>query len=213
MTQPPAAAIDHGVFLHWIAVIADRIGRPLAGPTQRAYHDYLSARLTTQEFAAAAERLFAEHAFNTWPGPGEFVRLARPEPPHALAAGDAFRRILTECGERQPGRPSTYAAAVVEERLGQAARIAFLAVGGSARFARCTDDEEPWLRKEFVQQYAGAAGHLAAVTELAVVAPALAHPLAAPAGRRTLGGTSPERLGSISGRVLKLSRGEGGGDE
>ncbi len=146
--------IDHKIFLEQIALLADRIGRPLAAPTQRAYYDALSDSLTTEQFVAATTLAFRTWSaeFRNWPSPKQIIELIAPVENPALSALDAFESV---CAIVSP-KVEKAEQLVRIQALGAAAVRAFRAAGGFRDFTGMLDDELPWVRKRFVDAYEAA---------------------------------------------------------
>ena len=103
--------IDRDVFNRHIAVLAELYRHDLSLPVIEVYYALLSARLTTEQFVAAARRVAMSERF--WPAPGLFlppvherltveeldaqaVREGLPVPvrqPLALPAGPVIHRL------------------------------------------------------------------------------------------------------------------------
>jgi hypothetical protein len=144
--------IDPEIFKQQMALIADRIGRPLAGPTQVEYHRQLSAQLSTQQFVAAATLVFNTWSadFRNWPSPAQIVELITPTAKPALSAAEMFEKVLsaTNDGVSKPNEQR-----IKVQMLGAAAVRAFHAAGGMRDFRDVLEVNVPWLRKRFVEAY------------------------------------------------------------
>lgn len=178
---PTPTRIDPAVFATWMAVLADKIGRPLQKPTQAVYHEILSRSLSTEQFAAAAQLVLEAAAFNVWPSPGEFVRTVRPDGGDAPSPQQAFEATYTIVGvPRAYGRPWGDLVAEVADRVGPAAARAADALRGVLR--RHTDDQLPYLRRDFAREYEAAASLEATAGRLERVLPGEGAQLLARAG-------------------------------
>lgn len=144
--------IDKEIFAQQMALLADRIGRPLAGPTQREYFRLLSGALTTEQFVAATTLAFAKWSgeYRTWPSPQELIELIAPVASPALTAAEAFEQVLAATND--PRIPIDEQRSKVQQ-LGAAAMRGFLAAGGMRDFRNVLESEVPWLRKRFVEAY------------------------------------------------------------
>jgi hypothetical protein len=144
--------IDREMFKQHMALIADRIGRPLAGPTQVEYYRQLSPQLTTQQFVAAATLVFNTWSaeYRVWPSPQQIVELITPVAKPALTAAEAFERVLAATND--PRYPINEQRIKVQE-LGATAVRAFHAAGGMRDFRNVLESDVPWLRKRFVEAY------------------------------------------------------------
>jgi hypothetical protein len=150
--------IDSEIFAQQMAKLADRIGRALAGPTQREYHRVLSAALTTEQFLAAMTLAFAKWpaAYRTWPSPEEIVAYVAAPSAAALSAAETFERVLELTND--PRRSPVDVRQLVEQ-ISPAAKRAFNAAGGMRDFRGVLEVDVPWLRKRFVEAYEHAAEH------------------------------------------------------
>lgn len=70
--------IEKRAFLAELGMLAERFGRTVSQPVMLRYYDTLSARLTTDEFRAAARIIFDRDKF--WPEPMRFVEVVRGNP-------------------------------------------------------------------------------------------------------------------------------------
>lgn len=144
--------IDPEVFKQQMALIADRIGRPLAGPTQVEYYRQLSPMLSTPQFVAAATLVFNTWSadYRNWPAPAQIVELIAPTPKPALSAAEMFEKVLaaTNDGVSKPNELR-----IKVQMLGAAAVRAFNAAGGMRDFHNVLEVDVPWLRKRFVEAF------------------------------------------------------------
>jgi hypothetical protein len=70
--------IDANVFARYMTAIADRLKFPLSDGTNALYYVTLSRRLTTEQFEAAAQRIFAEYDEFGFPPPAVFFAQVPP---------------------------------------------------------------------------------------------------------------------------------------
>lgn len=63
--------IEKNTFIREFAMILDRFGREMGGPSIERYREFLNTELTTEEFQAAARIIFEEDQF--FPAPRRFV--------------------------------------------------------------------------------------------------------------------------------------------
>lgn len=101
--------LDKRVFLREMAVLAELYNRPALSEVLIArYYEFLSTRLSTAEFEAAARRVFEEERF--WPAPVTFVHLVKGDPKRI--AGEAWTRLLSaaQSGRPQDAEPDAIAA-------------------------------------------------------------------------------------------------------
>ncbi len=145
--------IDREVFKQEIALLADRIGRTLAGPTQVEYYRILSAELSTEQFVAAMTLAFRNVTgeFRNWPSPAELVALITPVAASILTAAEAFERVLEIAADPRLDRPSKSARI---QALGASAVRAFRAAGGFRELENVLEAEVRWVRRNFVEAYA-----------------------------------------------------------
>lgn len=88
--------LDRTVFLREMAVLAELFNRPaLSEVLIGRYFEFLSTRLTTEEFEAAARRIFEEERF--WPAPVTFVLAVKGDP---KAEGEAAWNALVAAASR-----------------------------------------------------------------------------------------------------------------
>jgi hypothetical protein len=147
--------IDQQVFLEKMAILADRIGRELAGPTQVEYWRLLSERLTTEEFVAAMSLAFRSISgeYRVWPTVDQLVELIAPVARPTLTAAEAFETVL---GVWTNGIGSPAARLEQTMLLGAATVRAFRAAGGRRVFENILDDEVKWAKRAFVECYTAA---------------------------------------------------------
>lgn len=90
--------IDRRVFTAEFTLLLERFGRDPHQLLIARYFDYLNARLTTEEFTAAARKIFEEARY--WPAPIDFIEAAKGDPKRLAA--EAWGQLLTAA---QRGRP------------------------------------------------------------------------------------------------------------
>ena len=144
--------IDQEIFLQQMALLADRIGKPLAGPTQREYHRQLSVELTTQQFLAATTLAFNTWSaeYRVWPSPRQLIEFVIPVPKPALSGAEMFERVLSATNDP---RVTPNEARLAVQSLGAAVMRGFVAAGGMRDFRNVLEVDIPWLRKRFVEAY------------------------------------------------------------
>jgi hypothetical protein len=144
--------IDREIFKQQMALLADRIGRTLAGPTQLEYYRHLSASLTTDQFVAAMSLAFrtVSGEFRNWPSPAELVELITPVERPSLSAAEAFERVLAVTNDPRVSIGEQLAAI---QKLGASSVRAFRAVGGRREFSGVLEADVKWLRKSFVEAF------------------------------------------------------------
>lgn len=140
--------IDDGVFRNWWADLCERFR--MTGedaPSQRQmkrYYRYLSARMDTDDFEAAAEAVWAEREF--FPRPADFVEAARGDA--ESAAMDAWERVLEMAKNWRSAAPA--------EELGRAGRKALAQVGGIKKLALSDRSDLDFRRRDFLDAYRAA---------------------------------------------------------
>lgn len=161
--------IEKEVFAQQFALLADRIGRPLAGPTQAAYYRQLSAELTTEQFVAAMTLAFRKWngEYRNWPCVDQILELITPVEAPTLSASEAFEAVLAVTND--PRLAQAERRAKVQE-MGAATMRAFLAAGGMRDFTDVLEADVTWLRKRFVEHYVDVCEHATASrqSELAI---------------------------------------------
>lgn len=138
--------IEEGVFRSEWAALCERFR--LTGdrePSQlmlRRYYEFLTERLTTQQFEAAARQLYATQTF--FPRPQDFVEAALGSPrERASQEWPAFRRAIG--GDRE-----------AREALSDEAHHAAALLGGWQALGRTSLSEMEWLRKRFLEVHESA---------------------------------------------------------
>lgn len=174
--------IDPMVFARWLGVWTERLGgKPLSEPTSMAYYTSLSRELSTEQFDAAMQIVFAKHRFNTWPSPAEIVAAVRQTPDDAINAGKAWDlavRIIT--GYATPGSPGsnrTGRETQLADTAGPVAYEAYTAAGGWHRVRFMTESNIEFVRKEFLEHFESIAQRNRHAVDLHAISPALARPL------------------------------------
>lgn len=114
------------------------------------YGGFLSPRLSTEQWAHSVKRAIESEQF--FPPVSVLLRYGAGDRGLSAAAGDAYLRIVEafERGQELGFRD-------VREKFGSAAADAFLAAGGSRRFAWCEPSDEPFRLKDFRAAYVEAA--------------------------------------------------------
>jgi hypothetical protein len=185
--------IDPTTFGMWMGTWAERLGgKALSAPTSAAYYAALSRELTTEQFDAAMQIVFATHRFNTWPAPAEIIAAVKCAPDDRIAAVDAFDgvvRIVT--GYATPGTresSKTYREEQLLREFGSVASTAYRCTGGWRRFRDMTESAVEYVRRDFLEHYGHAAESERVIEALTSVEPQYALPAthaALPAGERT----------------------------
>ena len=128
--------IDANVFARYMTAIADRLKFPLADGTNALYYVTLSKSLTTEEFTAAAERVFAEYDQFGFPPASVFLAYARGTP---VFDTDALLREIMRHGYYLPTRGDMPPlVGTVRDAMGDVVADAYATVGSARLFS---DDE------------------------------------------------------------------------
>lgn len=116
--------------------------RAITGPVLEVYGGILSPRLSTEQWGHAVTRALESEQF--FPAPAVLLRYGAGDRGLQAAAGAAYEQIVAcyERGDRLGYRD-------VREQMGQAAAEAFIAAGGSHRFAWCSPDDQPFRLRDF----------------------------------------------------------------
>ena len=147
--------IDREIFKQQMALLADRIGRMLAGPTQLEYYRHLSAALTTEQFVAAMALAFhtTTGEFRNWPSPKQLIELIAPVSDPELSGAEMFERVF---GIYNDPRLTIDQRKTQLQLLGATAVRAFHASGGRREFENVLEENVRWIRKTFVEAYESA---------------------------------------------------------
>jgi hypothetical protein len=151
--------IDHGIFLAGMATLAGCYGRELDQVTLRAYHQVLSARLTTEEFERAVQATIGTETF--WPSPAVLVAKVKAQTPAAAA----FARLVDQL--RQHGGYRFFPHSAYQE-LDEPTKAGIRAAGGLAAIDQRTDRTAASVEREFAKAYTAKLAEL----EAALVPPA-----------------------------------------
>lgn len=150
--------IDREMFKQQFALLADRIGRELAGPTQVEYYRQLSTELTTEQFLGAMTLMLRTWTgeYRVWPSPQQIIEKIRPVAAPTLSALEVFEKVLSAMtNTRLPVNERRHNV----QALGASAMRAFLAAGGNRDFVDVLEKDVPWLRKRFVEAYEESCQH------------------------------------------------------
>lgn len=133
--------LDKRVFLREMAVLAELFNRPqLSDPLIARYYEYLNTRMTTDEFEAAARRIFEEERY--WPAPITFLHAAKGDP--KLLARQEWDALIERAAKSELAE------------LSDAGKRALRALGGWAAVAYADQARLPSLRRAFLESYSGA---------------------------------------------------------
>lgn len=133
--------LDKRVFLREMAVLAELFNRPqLSDPLVARYYEYLSARMTTTEFEAAAKRIFEEERY--WPAPITFLHAVKGDP--ARKAREEWDALLEKAARNELSE------------LSEAGKKALKALGGWSTVAYADQGRLPSLRRAFLESYGDA---------------------------------------------------------
>lgn len=134
-------SLDKRVFLREMAVLAELFNRPqLSDPLVARYYEYLSARMTTGEFEAAARRIFEEERY--WPAPITFLHAVKGDP--AQSARSEWDALLERAAKNE------------RAELSEAGKKALRALGGWSTVAYADQGRLPSLRRAFLESYGDA---------------------------------------------------------
>lgn len=160
-------ALDQELFKQQMNLLADRIGRELAGPTQVEYWRQLERELTNEQFLAAMMLLIRtwKGEYRTWPSPQQIVEMIRPVAAPTLSAAEAFELVLDLTNK--PDVPLNERRTNVQ-LLGAAPFRAFRAAGGLRDFANILEADIQWVRKRFIQAYQDACEHAESEQQMAL---------------------------------------------
>jgi hypothetical protein len=156
------------LYENWMTAFATRLGAPIAREVLFAHKVTLDAELDDATFGLACQRLYRDFdgfRFKALPSPAEFVAAVRPKATTDADAHEAFTAILHS-------RARTSEA----ERRGGPTLRAYQAVGGFFAFSGLLEQDEPHLRRRFVDAYRDVAESVAHAEGLALVA-GEAHPV------------------------------------
>lgn len=131
--------IDATIYAGYMTAIADRLKFPLSDGTNALYYTMLSAKMDTDQFKAAAGKVFSDYQDFGFPPPSVFVAaLAESMPP--VDAPAVLRRI-SALGSYNPHTGWQYPRPeVVREALGGPIADAYGAAGGAQCFADADRD-------------------------------------------------------------------------
>lgn len=183
--------IDAQVYARYITAIADRTKAPLADGTNALYYVTLSRQLTTEQFEAAAQRVFEEYDDFGFPPPHVFLGYANPAPVFDTAA--LVRQIEKLAGYSPHIGTLPPAPGTVRDALGNVVADAYATVSG-ARLLSTDETTRAIAVREFSM----------ALTEYAAL-PDHERPLvASPAEARRIGdrNAKPESIAAIVQRAL-----------
>lgn len=133
--------IDRHEFSKAWALLCERFGKQTSDILFVAYYDALTDRMSTEEFRAAAQRVFEEREF--FPRPVDFLQAGRDTRAEALAQWELAQSVIA--GNRG------------YEVLNAEARRVLLMLGGASELGRANLDQVPFIRREFFQLYGDAA--------------------------------------------------------
>lgn len=141
--------IDKAIFARLMLAFGERINRPPLSPDASAmYYAAFSEKLTTEEFQTAMQRTFSEHAFNTWPAPGEIVARVKPDAPK-LNAVAAWSALEIELARDEWSRNR----AQLSASCGDLTLNTLEAIGGARRWVHGNEFVRGEMRREFLACY------------------------------------------------------------
>jgi hypothetical protein len=133
--------IDEKIFKDAWAMICERFGRSPSGPLSMAYYQSLSARLSTEQFQAAARRVFEQNEF--FPKPADFF-----EPRDVKAESLEQWELISDV---MRGFTPIASPALTEE-----SRRVVRLLGGESKLRNTQLDEVQFVRRDFLQLYGDA---------------------------------------------------------
>lgn len=140
------------VFAEGIAVLSARWNREIPAALSGVMAEWLARQnCTADEYIAGVKRAAAELQF--FPSAKEILELGRPELPGETAGAAVFAALL-ELRKYVVPHGNRLALDDVEAQLGESARRALVAIGGSSRVINLTDEHYPFVCKEFSRHYA-----------------------------------------------------------
>lgn len=134
--------IDRTAFAGAWKRLCRRFNRPVEADELAEWYAYLSPRLETEEFLAAAQKLWASREF--FPRPDDFLKAVRPSQ-EAEAASQWELCLQVMAGERG-----------VLERMTPAGQKTVALLGGPRALGQTPVDEVHFRRREFLERYPNA---------------------------------------------------------
>ena len=132
--------IDQGVFKNEWAVLCERFGKYEGSRViSKRYYDHLAPLMTTEQFVAAARRLFASAEF--FPRPDAFLEAV------GLAGESAAGADWEHANAVMYGDAAAYA------RLSEEGRRVVGLMGGVRGLQSTHEDRSHWRRREFMDLY------------------------------------------------------------
>jgi hypothetical protein len=133
--------IDETVFKDTWALLCDRFNRAPSTPLMLAYHGTLKHRLTTEQFKAAAQKIFEEREF--FPRPADFLEAGQPDlEAAALEQWEVVQDVMRGFGGH--------------DRLTEEARRVMSLLGGETKLRNTQLDSVQYVRRDFLQLYGDA---------------------------------------------------------
>lgn len=136
-------SINRGIFASYMAVLGERIGKEISGPTQNVYRAAFDRHdMTDAEFISAAQGIFEHWTGFGLPSVDEFLRYARPVALPRSDAIEALRAVAAAVGKRE-------AANLEDKRV----LAAWRAVGGASVILNASESEWPHLERRWVAAF------------------------------------------------------------
>lgn len=134
--------IDKPTFKRAWALLCERFNREPSDVMTQMYYRTLSARMSTEEFQHAAQRIFNEREF--WPKPADFYTEADRGDPEATALEqwEVVHSIMRGFGG--------------EERLTAEGKRVVAMLGGERKLRNTKLDEVQFVRRDFLKLYGDA---------------------------------------------------------
>jgi hypothetical protein len=167
--------IDSTIFGTYMTAVADRTKSPLAPTTIALYYTLLSRCLSTSEFEAAAQRVFAEYHDFGFPPAAAFLAAAKRATLSHLDAEAVLRRIEQLSTYTPSAGMIAPNVGTVREALGDLAADAYGSSGGARLFAD-NETTRAIARRDFQKELneGAAAASVEAVAQLCAPPPRLA---------------------------------------
>lgn len=130
--------IEESVFKDTWTLLCDRFARQPSTPLMLAYYRSLSPKMSTDEFRAAAQRVFEEREF--FPRPADFLDTVKPDTEaEALGEWERVQDVM-----RGLAKPDT---------LGPRGQHVVRLLGGVTKLRNTPVDDVQWVRKDFLAMY------------------------------------------------------------
>lgn len=132
--------IDKEVFVSEIRALERRFGHDLHEDEVTRYHDYLSERMSTDQFRDACRAVWATREF--FPRPADFVE---------VTAGREWRTVIEAIGAHNPPHDSGWI--ILHDRASERSVEAVRALGGLPSLVTVYDRDPIRARKVWMEAY------------------------------------------------------------